>query len=428
MSSQAHRHAPSRVAPAAMLALLPEQTWQRPTPNAALMRVLGVVNRWLLLRGYCRIRRIDLPADDRARLEGAVNPGTAAFLAPNHPEFGADWLIDKELSTLVAPRMASWASSGIVNAAPRFWGMNNLVANDGGTAAKCYSVEYALAGDGVLLHPEGSVRWTNDRVHALFPGVAQMAMAAAQCAERPVFIVPLVWKYRFIGDVSARLHREMRVIERALGLASPSSSIGVGVRFYTLQMNLLAARMRDFSYEDECPDADFFTRQDAFRMHLVRVLTALYRVEASGSMDRMLARIRGVILSAAKDPHLRRQHLAMVEEAKRLGEMSRDVYGTPLLTQEQMAECLKRTRDRLMRRGWRNVIGNMLPCPLGARVVHVAVPEPIRVVAVRPQERAEYEGALLDLTRESMQAALDGINRRIAPSVEARAVQNPLVR
>ena len=148
MSSHAHRHTADAVAPAATLALLPSRTWQRPTPNAALMRVLGVVNRWLLLRGYCRIRHIDLPADDRARLEGAVNPGTAAFLAPNHPEFGADWLIDKEISTLVAPRMASWASSAIVNAAPRFWGMNNLVANDGGSAAKDYSVECALAGDG----------------------------------------------------------------------------------------------------------------------------------------------------------------------------------------------------------------------------------------------------------------------------------------
>jgi hypothetical protein len=67
----------------------------------------------------------------------------------------------------------------------------------------------------------------------------------------------------------------------------------------------------------------------------------------------------------------------------------------------------------------------MLPCPLGARVVHVAVPEPIRVEAARSHERAEYEVALLDLTRESMQAALDGISRRIAPDVEAFAVQNP---
>jgi hypothetical protein len=389
------------------------------------MRALGVVNRWLLLRGYCRIRIFYLPADDRARLEGAVNPDTAAFLAPNHPEFGADWLIDKELSTLVAPRMASWASSGIVNAAPRFWGMNNLVANDGGSAAKEYSVERALAGAAGLVHPEGSVRWTNDRVHALFPGVAQMAMAAADRGERPVFIVPLVWKYRFVGDVSARLHGEMRLIERSLGLASPSSRVGVGVRFYTLQMNVLAAQMRAFSYADECPDAGFFERQRAFRDFLLRELTGRFPVAPTDSVDKSLARLKAVILSTAKDPHVRRQHLAMVEEAKRLGEMSRDVYGTPLLTQEQMAECLKRTRDRLMRRGWRNVVANMLPCPLGARVVHVAVPEPIRVEAVRSHERAEYEGALLDLTRESMQAALDGINRRIAPAVQAFAVQNP---
>ena len=122
------------------------------------MWMLGVVNRWLFLRGlpilrsipvvrdlpfvhgYFWIRDIDIPASDRSTLDRVVNAGTAAFLGPNHPEFGTDWLIDKEVSTLVAPRMASWADSGIVAAAPRFWGMNNLVANNGGEAA-CHSRE-----------------------------------------------------------------------------------------------------------------------------------------------------------------------------------------------------------------------------------------------------------------------------------------------
>ena len=151
------------------------------------MWLMGVVNRWFLLQGlpvlrlipivrdlplvhgYFRVRAMDVPESDRRALEHAVNRETVAFMGPNHPEFGTDWMIDKEISTLVAPRMASWADRGIVAAAPRFWGMNNLVANDGGEAAKDYSIEWALKGEAVLLHPEGSVRWTNDRVHALFP-------------------------------------------------------------------------------------------------------------------------------------------------------------------------------------------------------------------------------------------------------------------
>jgi hypothetical protein len=254
--------------------------WSRPRPNSALMWLLGIVNRWFLLRGlpvlrrlpfvrdlplvhgYFWIRGFDLPEADLRQLESAVNPGTVAFMGPNHPEFGTDWMVDKEISTLVAPRMASWADRGIVAGAPRFWGMNNLVANDGGEAGKDYSVEWALKGEGVLLHPEGSVRWTNDRVHALFPGIAQMAMNAAERTEKPVYIVPLVWKYRFVGDVSRRMHREMQLLED--GLELPRGELtSVPRRFHALQVNVLAMRMKRFGYGDST--GDFFERQAAFQ-------------------------------------------------------------------------------------------------------------------------------------------------------------------
>ncbi|MEO8624843.1 MAG: hypothetical protein ABI625_27415 [bacterium] len=131
-----------------------ERVWRRPAPHAGLMWAIGIANRWLMLtgipllrkipfvrdlplvHGYFWIRRIDIPDDDRRILDRTVNVGTASFIGPNHPEFGTDWLIDKEISTYCAPRMASWADRGIVAAAPKFWGMNNLIANDGGDAAR----------------------------------------------------------------------------------------------------------------------------------------------------------------------------------------------------------------------------------------------------------------------------------------------------
>jgi hypothetical protein len=145
------------------------------------------------VRGHFRIREIDFPRADRERLTRAVNKNTAAFIAPNHPEFGLDWMIDKEISTAVAPRMASWAAREIVGVAPAFWSRNNLVSNDGGDAAIDHSVRWALAGNGVLLHPEGSVHWTGGHVHPLFSGIAEMATEAARRAKagRPVFIAPI---------------------------------------------------------------------------------------------------------------------------------------------------------------------------------------------------------------------------------------------
>ena len=423
--------------------------WNRPRPNATVMWLLGMVNRWFLLRGlpvlrliplvrdlplghgYFWVRGIDLPAADRAALEAAVNPTTVAFLGPNHPEFGTDWMIDKEVSTYVAPRMASWADRGIVAAAPRFWGMNNLIANDGGDAARDYSIEWALEGEGVLLHPEGSVRWTNDRVQPLFPGIAQMAMKAAERTAKAVYIVPLVWKYRFVRDVSGRMHREMGILEAGLGLAR-MDSLSVPLRFHALQTNILAMQMKRFGCAELASSADYFDRQHAFRQFLISALEQRHPTDGAELPDKRIARVMRAIraeLSALRsdntpDATPARERLkheqAMAEEAKRLGEFDRDVYGTATLTQEQLFESLKRTRDRLLRRGWKNMIAIMLPRPFGPRVVHVGVPEPIRVNGSTLQE-----AQLLELTRARMQEKLDEINLRIASAVQRYAHPNP---
>ena len=80
------------------------------------MRRLVPINRWLnlhglpLLRdlpglrrspglaGLCDIRDIQIPDADQTRLRASLQAGQACFLAPNHPEFFTDWMIDKELS------------------------------------------------------------------------------------------------------------------------------------------------------------------------------------------------------------------------------------------------------------------------------------------------------------------------------------------
>jgi hypothetical protein len=433
----------------------PASSWRAPRPSPLLMWALNVVNRWLLfgvpllrriplvrdlpfIHGYFWVRHIDLPACDRATLCAAVNPATIAFMGPNHPEFGTDWLVDKEISSVVAPRMASWADRGIVAAAPAFWGRNNLIANDGGDDAKEYSVGWAGKGEGVLLHPEGTVRWTNDTVHALYPGIAQMALKATERFDKPVYIVPIVWKYHYVGDISVRLMREMLLIERGLGLSSDDRS-SVAQRFHALQLNILKRQVRHFGFDQDTASDSFFARQLAFRQWLVAQLESRHSVEATTDVDKRIARLASAIrrmLAQAKSEHgaatiaLRAQlkhDLAMAEEAKRLGEFSEDVYGGDMLTQEQLSESLKRLRDRLMRRGWRNMISNMLPRPLGPRVVHVAVPKPVRVMPNEAPTLGDYERRLLVLTRMRMQRALNEINERIAVDVQRFAHGNPFV-
>lgn len=396
--------------------------FQPPRPSRPLMWVLGYINRWFLLlglpllrriplvqdlrgiRGYFWLREIDLPDPDRERLQRAVNPGTAAFIGPNHPEFGFDWMMDKEMSTIVAPRLASWASGDIIQSAPGFWLRNNLISNTGGEAAMQYSIDRALAGDGVLLHPEGSVHWTADKVHPLFNGIAEMACAAARRAGvegKQVYIVPIVWRMRYVTDIDEAMHREMGLIERYLGVPE-SGSPNLTERFRALQENILLRQMHVFGFEPGWVEGlDFFARQNAFRDWLIEDLETRYTIERCESVERLLARFKRAI------PRHMSSDRAKVDEAIRLGGFSRDVYACKPLTQEQMAESLKRHRATLVRRGWRNVLHNFLPTPLGPRVAHVRVPEPILVDAGRAsREGAAYARALLHMLHDRLQAAL----------------------
>ena len=414
---------------------MPRQ-FQEPRPSRFLMWLLGYVNRWFLLlglpvlrriplirdlpgvRGYFWVREIDLPDPDFERLQRAVRPETAAFLGPNHPEFGFDWMMDKELSTRVAPWMASWAAGNIVGSAPGFWLRNNLIANNGGEEAIRYSVDRALAGDGVLLHPEGSVHWTGNHVHPLFSGIADMACEAARRAGpsgKPVYIVPIVWRISYVDDISEALHAEMQLIEEYLGLPV-SEEINVAERFRALQEGILLRQMHAFGFDHGWVSGlDFFARQDAFRDWLIEDLETRYTIERCESVERLLARFRRAI-----PPELKSDR-AKVEEAMRLCGFCREVYARKPLTQEQIAESLKRHRATLVRRGWKNVLHNFLPKPLGPRVVHVRVPEPILVDPVRAaREGAEYSRALLAMTHERMQGMLPASAKRNEASLSTR--------
>ena len=414
------------------------RAFREPRPSRFLMWLLGYVNRWFLLlglpllrripgirdlpgvRGYFWVREIDLPDADLERLQRAVNPDTAAFLGPNHPQFGFDWMMDKEISTRIAPRMASWAAANIIDTAPGFWLRNNLIANTGGEAAMRYSVDRALAGDAVLLHPEGSVHWTGSRIHPLFGGIAEMACEAARRAGadgKPVYIVPIVWRIVHAGDISEALHAEMAHIERYLGLPE-SMAINVSERFRALQESILLRQMHVFGFQPGwVAGLDFFARQDAFRDWLIEDLETRYPIERCDSVEKLLARFRRAIPSALKSDR------AKVDEALRLGGFSREVYARKPLTQEQIAESLKRHRATLVRRGWKNVLHNYLPTPLGPRIVRVRVPEPILVDPVRAErEGAEYARVLLATTHERMQGMLVDHDDRERDARPARPV------
>jgi hypothetical protein len=418
--------------------------YRDPTPLPWLIHALGPVNRHLLLRRLLRLASFRVPAADLARLREAVHPGTAAFIGPNHPEFMTDWLIDKELSRLTAPLMAHWASHEIVNGSPlaqRFWLANNLIANAPGGGGKAYSVRWALAGRAVLLHPEGTATWQGDRVGPLLPGIVDMAWeaAGAPCAggaPRPVFVVPVVWKLHFAGDAAAGLAREMAHIERALGL--PRGAVAVEQRFASLVGALLLRQCERLGLP--APPIDPLAHpRDYFAVQAATIAAIRTQLEGRhGPIDADTTRAqhqlrRAIRRRAQDDASGARRDRDLLAELQRLASFDPALYDRPTLTQEQLAENLKRIRTALVTRGLANALHNVLPVAVAPRVAHVRVPEPLdvrRAMAAAGDgtigEAAPAKALLLATVRGRLQGVLDTLNAELAPAIDPWRRRNPL--
>jgi hypothetical protein len=419
--------------------------YREPRPSAPIIHALGWLNRAVILPRVLRLTTFDLPAADLARLRGAVRPGTAAFLAPNHPEFMTDWMIDKEISRRVSPLMAHWASYEVVNVSPAaqwLWLRNNLIANAPGGGGREYSVRWARAGHGVLLHPEGAPSWHGDHVGPLVPGAVQMAWetrraldaAGPAAGATPVFVVPLVWKLHFTGDVSQAIAREIAHVLRAIGAERSRGGAPLEMQFADLQRAVLARSLaehggaRSSTAAENVPSDDTFF--DAQAAHAARLLDALEsrHGQADGDLRRRLHGLRRAILaSAASDAAAARRDRRTLLEIERLGHFTRERYGGPTLTQEQIAEGVKATRLALLAKGVREAIHGFLPVAVARRAVRVRVPEPIEIRdAPAPGEDGgpRLDAAVAEL-HARLQGALDALNRELAPRIDPYRRRNP---
>jgi hypothetical protein len=416
--------------------------YREPRPSPAVIHALGWVNRHIILPRVLKIAAVDFPAEDVARLRSVVRPGAAAFLAPNHPEFVTDWLIDKELSRRVSPLMAHWASYEVVNIHPAVQWMclrNNLISNARGGSGREYSVRWARAGRGVLLHPEGAPSWHGDRVGPLVPGIVDMAWDASRQGKEPVFIAPVVWKFQFGKDVSSALRGAITRIETALAIPSrPKDSLEQ--RFAGLQRAVLGRSLAQYGSPDagraeETPQREFFSVQSAHAERLLEGLESRHGGHAEGDRDpaagdraRRVHRVRRAIHTfAMSDAAGARGERRILAEIERLGHFSRDHYSGPTLSQEQIAECLTQTRLALVTHGWREGLYGILPVAVAPRTVSIRVldPIPIHLEGQGSGDDALARASLLRDLRDRLQGGLDRLNAEIESRVEVRRYANP---
>lgn len=391
------------------------------------LRDLPVANRVPPFRGLANVRDIDFPAADLARLKAVCGPGKATFLTPNHPEFFTDWMIDKEILSRVAPMAGAWATNSVVNGlgglAQRFWLANNLIAQIPGNsgAAKRHSVEWALQGHGVLLHPEGAVGWHANHVDRMMPGAAEMAFDAlrrgrAANPRQEVWLAPVVWKLAFQRDVEQELLRECAYVERRLRIGSPAAAT-LPERVFDIYRTVLR---RDAERLDlGVPEAATFGRWH--HGMLGRLCAMLGDRPADGAFDaegvlrRARRELRGLAKGSAEHRRLKDLSDCLAVSLRLAGSWA---FSNETITQEEIAEHIKRLRNDYCKGTLRDTLNAFVPQPAGPRTAHIRVPEPI---AVHAHEGSE--GRLMEELRSRMQATIDDM--LADPKINGRFVSYP---
>lgn len=401
-----------------------------PRPWPAFSRAMSWVNRVVMLhgfpllrdvpglrrvpgiRGLADVRTIHVPAADLNMLKALCADGGATFLLPNHPEFFTDWMLDKEIISRAAPEAASWATNGVVNgmggAMQKFWLWNNLVAQIPGNSqpARDFSVDWALKGKCVLLHPEGMVGWHADYIAPLMPGAAMMALdAKAKTPDRPVRLVPIVWKLAFAENATAGLMREAAYVERALKLEGVTGA-NPAERTHMIFHRLMDREAVNAGTDGWSYDAPLKAKRDRLAERLSSLLEDWL---ADGETGREAAVVVQLVKRRARQADRKDlpETRVAVKQAEKLALVLRladFAFANPEITAEQVAEHLKRLRNDWCKGSLRDTMNKFIPQPVARRHAHIRILDPVVV------QGGEDPAHVMGQVRHAMQSALDGIN------------------
>jgi len=245
-------------------------------------------------------------------------------------------------------------------------------------------------------------------------------------------------KYFFVEDVSAALADEISLIERKLDFSSDRQA-RLEDRLFQLQRRILTRQLTALKSEFaelEITPRNFFEVQRQFQGELLERLRTTYG-ERTGelpaqlrSYEKEIKLLRPAKRAEPDDPSLRRykEESKLVAEIRRLDTFQADVYATETLTQEQIAETLKRTKRDLVNFTTLDGLHNVMPVAAGWRKVILRCGEPINVRERLEQHRgdsAELSEQLLIEFRQRMQAKLDELVAMSKPVTERFARPNP---
>ena len=424
-----------------------------PTPKPWLMSLLEPVNELLFLKGFpiirdipvlnkipgirglAKVRHIDFPRNDQQQLKSLTGKNRAAFFLPNHPEFFTDWMIDKYVLSKIAPKAACWATGRIVNGMgslmQRFWLNNNLIAQVPGETlkGKQYSVKAALAGEGVLLHPEGQVRWFGNSISPLYCGAGEMAIDAYHKAITDnvgfeSWLAPIIWKLRFNHDVKLKLLDECDYIEKCLGLPASLSHCPAR-RTYEIYHQLA---LRDYRLivdnNDSVADLHLIELRDMIINAVSKQLCEKFSPEKT-NQSTIVHSVKKWLQEVNRDHGAYAITKQFCTVHKRWKILCDSAFIHSTISQEEIAEHLKRIRANFCHGSFRDRVNQIIPQAVGNRTAHIRAVKPVAVHEMMANDVNIDSAQIMSKVQQSMQIKLNDLNVELERKSPSLKVHNP---
>ncbi len=387
---------------------------------------LGAQLNRLLLR---RDTELDVRPDDLALLRN-LPPG--CLIAPNHAHY-ADPQVTFELARRAGRRVSFMATREAFDIAAGCWGwflqrFGAFSVNRGGVNVEARKFARSVLVNGVYdlaMFPEGEIYLLNDVVMPLKPGVARLALEAASELERqgrprPVFIVSVAIKYRFLGDIGPALEATTARLESQV-IGGPRTG-PLYPRIVALGTELLSRAEEKYGVKPD-PRLDLYERVRHLRRTLLEELERKHvgKVQEGFEFDRarkLMIRIQGKLLEKRgasgiyDSPTASPDDLLTADlEATKLCARSvafQDDYLIENPTPERMAETLTKLE--------REVLGREIRSPLAKRraIVRIAPPLDIREYLAKEKAGASLDEvieAVVIRLHDTLQSTLDTIGR-----------------
>jgi 1-acyl-sn-glycerol-3-phosphate acyltransferase len=368
------------------------------------------------------LKDVVVSPQDMKLIEKYINPNTAAIITTNHSQYFTDAQVDKRLAGKCFPKAFFMLAAGFFNPLFKPFLMSaHARPNNGGDEGVRQAASYALQGNGFLMKPEGGRTWTNDKIQDLLPGVYKISMEALKQSDatdkRPVYTVPIVYKYIFDGDVRKGLQENMAFIEKKMGL-EPRPDLPLAERFSTLQINILQKLMNDLDKPESLKDIQlsrsnfFFHRAELLKFYEQQLDDLVG--EEFGQGVRRVVRYEKLEekykkLKTGEGQKVYQKLRPLVHAFKYLKGFEESLYNSQSLTQEHLFEIMLRIIQ-----GFELIDPDIPPNVPGPQRAYVRVGKPVdvrRFVEKGSKDHCFQNAEFLREVQTRMQDAMDDLNR-----------------